>query len=78
MKTMAEKIRDRIDELCTLFGFVYQGRDGHVDPFNHAKYQMLFDGVEWEAHSIDEVMTLPFFDGRSLAEIADEIEITEW
>jgi hypothetical protein len=74
----ADKIRARIDELCTLFGFTYHGKDGHVDPYSHSEYLLFFDGREQVVHSIDEVMSTPFFDGHNLAEIADQITITEW
>lgn len=73
-----DQIRNRIDELCTLFTFLYHGKEGHVDPFSHTNYLLWFEGEEKTVNSIDEVMNTPFFDGHTLAEISEEIEITDY
>lgn len=79
----ADKIKNRIDEMCTLFGFEYNGKEGNVDPCysfstKQNNFLLFFDGTEQTVHTIDDVMNTPFIDGKTLAEVADKIEITEW
>ena len=79
----AEKIKARIDDCVTLFGFEYRGKEGNVDPYyihEEKRYEFLlyFDGQEQIVNNIDDVMNTPFILGHTLNEVADEIEITEW
>lgn len=71
-------IKKRISEICTLFGFVYHQKEGNVDPYSETEFLIFFDGNEKTVHSIDEVMNTPFFDGKTLSEISEVIEITEF
>lgn len=80
---MARDIKNRIAEMVTLFGFVYNGKDGNVDPYYLPKtktkeFLLFFDGEEQTVHNIDDVMNTPFIEGKTLNDVADEIEITEW
>lgn len=70
-----EEIRHRISEICTLFGFEYNGKVGDVDPFSETDFDLTYDGETIKVDSIDKVMETPFFDGKSLAEIVSEIDI---
>lgn len=74
----ADNIKNRINEICTLFGFEYNGIRGYVDPFSETSFDLFYDGKTTQANSIDEVMSTPFFDGKALNDICDKIEITEW
>ena len=79
----ADKIKTRIGEMCTLFAFEYDGKDGNVDPCyspvtKQDNFLLYYDGNEQTVHNIDDVMNTPFIDGKTLTEIADKIEITEW
>ena len=74
----AKDISDRINEICTLFGFEYEGIDGNVDPFSESDFDLFYDGKTTKVHSIKEVMTTPFINGKALDEIYNKIEITEW
>lgn len=74
----ADSIRARLMQFCALLAFDYRGIPCDVDPFNAGDFHMRCGDVEMDVDSIDQVMTLPFFQGRSLQEIADEIEITSW
>jgi len=78
MKTSRD-IKNRISECATLFSFEYHGKQGNVDPYylGEDKYEFLlyFNGSEKMVYDVSEVMTDPFFDGKSLTEIADEIDI---
>ena len=73
-----EDIKNRINEFCTLFGFEYNGKNGDVDHFSENEFNLTFDGETITVHSIAEVMETPFFDGKCLNDICDEINIAEW
>lgn len=75
---IAEQIKNRIDECCSLFAFRYHEKEGHVDPYSSEEFLLWYQGAEMTVNSIDEVMNTPFFDGRTLADISEEITITEW
>ncbi len=81
--TQAQKIRNRIEDCVTLFGFEYNGIEGNVDPYylpeeKRQEYLLYFNGEEQTAFDIEDVMNTPFIDGKTLSEVADKIEITEW
>ena len=65
--------------------FSYNGKDGTIDPFgpiipfgaNEAgnKYKLNFNGNETTVYSLDDVMSTPFIDGKSLNDVAENIEL---
>ena len=73
----AKELRDRIESLCTHILFDYNEKECGVDPFYTEHFDMWCGDVFMEAHSIDEVMQVPFFDGKALEDIADQIENVE-
>lgn len=75
---MADQIRDRISEICSHFTFDYLGMTCGVDPLSQVCFEMWYGEKIETFRSLDEVMNTPFFDGKTLAEIADEIEIVDW
>lgn len=78
MKPDVDDIKERIAECCTLFGFEYHGIQCDIDPFNAELFELHCNGEQMTVHSIDEVMETPFFCGKSLSEIVDEIDIFAW
>lgn len=79
----ATKIKDRISECVTLFGFEFNGKEGNVDPYYNpssksSEYLLYFDGSEKTVYNIDDVMNTPFIEGHSLNEIADKITVTDF
>lgn len=79
----ATKIKDRISECATLFGFEFNGKEGNIDPYYNpssksSEYLLCFDGNEKTVYSIDDVMNTPFIEGHSLNEIADKITVTDF
>jgi hypothetical protein len=79
----AEKIKNRIKECVTLFGFEYNGKEGNVDPYyipTKKSYEFLlcFDGNEQTVYDIEAVMTTPFINGKTLNEVCNKIVITDW
>ena len=73
----AKKIRDRIESLCTHVLFDYNGKACGVDPFDAGHFDMWCGEDFMEAHSIEEVMQEPFFEGKVMQDIIDQIENVE-
>lgn len=73
----AIELRDRIKSLCTHVLFDYNGKECGVDPFNAKHFDMWYGDTFMEAHSIDEVMKTPFFGGKALEDIVDQLESVE-
>lgn len=73
----AKDLRDRIDSICTHVLFDYNGKECGVDPLNEKHFDMWCGDDFMEAHSIDEVMRAPFFEGNPLEEIVDQLENVE-
>lgn len=73
-----QKLRDRIDEICTHVLFDYNGKTCGVDPISQQHFDMWYGDAYAAASSIDEVFSLPLFDGKSLTQIYDSIQNLEW
>lgn len=78
LPTTVEEIRDRIAEICCLFGFDYKGKRYCVEPYSSTEFELWFDDETMTVDSIDKVMSTPFVDGKSISEVVDEIDIVEW
>lgn len=72
------EIKNRIDSLASFFGFDYNGKACGIDPISHTHFDMWYGNKDHLAKSIDEVMNVSLFDGKSLSEIYEKIEITDW
>lgn len=70
-------LRDRINSICTHVLFDYNGKECGVDPFSEKHFDMWCGDDFMEAHSIDEVMKVPFFEGKALEDIAGQLENVE-
>ena len=77
-KNVAEKIKNRIDEMAGAFLFTYNGRNCGVDPISRTHFEMWYGEEDMIAKSIDEVMTAPLFGGKCLNEIASDSTIECW
>lgn len=74
----AQKLKDRINQLCTHVTFDYNGKSCGVDPLSTSEFDMWYGDESITLDSIDEVMNKPFFDGKALKDIVDKVEfITE-
>ncbi len=73
-----EELKGRIQSLATHILFDYKGVAGGVDPFNAGDFDLWYGDVYLKAHSIEEVMTAPVFDGKSLNDIATELKNIEY
>lgn len=67
-------LKTRIYSLVSHVLFDYSGKPCGVDPLNHSHYDMWYGDEAITVDSIDSVMTTPFFDGKSLTQIFDDIE----
>ena len=74
---IAKRLKDRINEICAHVLFVYNGKNCGVDPFSENDFDMWYGDEDYKATSIDEVMSYPLFDGKSLSDIAEHIEDVE-
>lgn len=78
----AAEIRNMLSRCFTMLYFRYRGKDGHVDPYYTPKagysYLLWYDEKEMLVHSLEEAMNSPFFEGHSLAEIAEKLTDVEW
>lgn len=70
-------LRDRIESLCTHVLFDYDGKECGIDPLDAGHFDMWYGDKFMEAHSIDEVMQTPFFNGKALEDIVDQLENVE-
>ena len=80
----AEKIKKRLLECASHMCFDYNGKGCGIDPYYVPEKKKNFFNIWYgedetcTLNNIDDVMKSKFFNGKSLEEIADIIEITEW
>lgn len=79
----ADKIKSRINEMCTLFGFEYQGKAGNVDPCYNPdtgkdEFMLYYDNKEQTVYDIEAVMQTPFIRGHSINELAETLTVTDF
>lgn len=71
-------IKAYLGNLTSHVMFEYNGYSCGVDPLAHDNFDMWYGDESMTAHSIDEVMTTKFFDGKSLDDILDDITELEY
>ena len=71
-------LKYRINSLIQHVVFDYKGIPCGVDPLSHHEFDVWYGDKAETMTSIDDVMNKPFFDGKSLTEIASEIENVEF
>ena len=69
------EIKDYISSLCSHLTFVFHGKSCGIDPISSDHFDMWYGDNAITVTSIEEVMKKPFFDGQSLQDIVDEIDI---
>ena len=70
----SNEIKIRITSLCSHLTFDFEGKSCGVDPLAADQFDMWCGDDTMTAKSADEGMNTPFFDGKCLKEIADEIQ----
>lgn len=73
-----DDIRDRIVAMVSHVTFNYRGQDCGVDPLSRTRFDMWCGGDTMTADSIDAVMSTPFFMGKALQDISQDIAIIDW
>ena len=73
-----DTIRDYVASCASMLYFQYKGKEGQVDPYSPTEFLLWYDGNETTVHSVDDVMNTPFWDGKSLADIADDVTGITW
>lgn len=71
-------IKERLLEFSNLMMLSCNGIEYHIDPFNENYFHIFCDGKEYDFHNIDDVMNDPAFDGKSINDIAEQIEVLDW
>lgn len=71
------ELKDRIAEIVTQITFTYNGKSCGVDPMSSTEFDMWYGDDIITAGSIEEVMSTKLFDGKSLADIVDDIDDLE-
>lgn len=74
--TKAE-IYEYLNSITSLLGFNYNGIPCSIDPFSENDFILYCGDAALQVDSLDRAMNEKFFEGKSLSDIADEIEITE-
>lgn len=68
-----EELYKWIDSLTQDIDFEYLGVSGSICPFSRLNISLCYGGKEQSFDSIDSLMNEPFFDGKSLTEICQEM-----
>nr|DAD89758.1 MAG TPA: hypothetical protein [Siphoviridae sp. ctWDo30] len=71
----AQELRKWIDSLTDDIEFSYAGKHGSICPISRAEIYLSYGDATHDAKTIDDAMSVPFFNGKSLNEISDKMEL---
>ena len=71
----AQELKKWIDSLTDDIEFSYEGTHGSICPISRAEIYLSYGDTTYDAKSIDDAMGAPFFNGKSLNEISDTMEL---
>lgn len=71
----ASDLRSLIDSLAQDIDFLYDGKPGAICPYSRTDIGLCYDGVDIDVTSVDDAMSTPFIDGKSLNELCDLLDI---
>lgn len=69
-----KQLREEILSLTYDIQFEYKGVNGLIMTFSHKRFVLCYGDDDREYTNIDDVMSDPFFDGKSLNEISQEVK----
>lgn len=72
------EIREYLGNLVSHVTFEYSGYSCGIDPLAHDDFDMWCGIKGIKVHSINEVMTTKFFNGKALEDIMDDITDLEY
>jgi len=75
-----DELVNTIDTMADMIEFSYNGKDGDIEAWHNKdteslEYRLTYNGILSTADSIEDLIAIPCIDGKTLAEIASEIEI---
>lgn len=75
MKRTIKELREYALSLVDDIEFTWKSEHGLIVPFNRQKYMLYFkaDDPGAEFHDVDEMLNAPYLDGRSLADVCEEL-----
>ena len=71
----ADDIKQEILMLTNHVQFKYNGAIAFIDPYSETNFYLGYKDIDKYYTDIDDLMNDPVFDGESLNEIADKIEL---
>jgi hypothetical protein len=71
---MTDVLKNTILSMTTDIEFMYKDKLGSVCPFARDDISVTYNGVTHDFGNVDAALSAPVFAGRSLTEIADEID----
>lgn len=78
---MINKIRELFNYKAPFpaYSFLYKGEYGYFEPLGNGKCRVSYNGIKGEKYydSVDEYFNDPFYFGKTILEIADEISELE-
>jgi hypothetical protein len=78
MKPEFDEIVNRLKNLENHFLFEFNGELCGVDPISRNEYPFWYGAKDATASSVEDVLTFPFWDGKTLSEIYSQLDIIEW
>lgn len=70
-----DKLKNLILDFTDDVVFSYHGKTGCINPWNVHKFEVGFGSIRKDYDSIEALMSDPIYDGFSLNQIADKIEL---
>lgn len=75
-------IANIVKQCNTRLDFTYNGNYGNIDPYysqkrNRPEYLLFYGDNEITVYSMDDVINTPFINGKSLSDIASELDFDE-
>lgn len=67
------QFKKHMDRLVGCVNFTYNGRPCGVDPLGRTQYDMWYGDNVITVNSVEDVLNVKFFDGKSLTEIWGEV-----
>lgn len=67
------QFKNHIDHLAGCVNFVYNGYSCGIDPMGRTEYDMWYGDNVTTVDSVEEVLNVKFFDGKSLTDIWGDV-----
>ena len=68
------ELKEFLEDMISHVTFEFNGKPCGIDPISRDNYEMWYGNDLKTAKSIDEVMSVKFFNGESINDIADNVE----